>query len=314
MYPIPLYRLDMAVFFMSQTKTTQKWSLASADLRDAYTDFLLSRQAMNCTPITMTFYRFTAGKFLEWIERQGLTGPEQVAARHVRQYLAELAAAGRADTTMHDHARGIKTLLRFWHAEGYTPAPVRFEMPRLEKKRLPVLTAEQLRQIVKACNVRDKAIVLFMADSGLRRAEVIKLNWGDVDMLSGLVRVRQGKGKKDRSAVIGATTRRALLAYRRGLSPMGDIAPLFQTQTGKPFTPSGFIRIFSRLTKATGIHVTAHALRRTFAILSLRAGMSPLHLQALGGWASMDMVQHYAQMVDEDLLQAHKAHSPVDSL
>lgn len=153
---------------MPQTKTILKWSLASAALRDAYTDFLLSRQAMNCTPVTMVFYRFTAGKFLEWIERQGLTAPDEVTARYVRQYLAGLANLGRADTTMHDHARGIKTLLRFWHAEGYTPAPVRFEMPKLEKKRLLVLTAEQLRQIVKACNVRDKAIVLFMADSGAK--------------------------------------------------------------------------------------------------------------------------------------------------
>jgi integrase len=72
--------------------------------------------------------------------------------------------------------------------------------------------------------------------------------------------------------------------------------------------------MFRRLSKRTGIVVTAHALRRTFAILALRAGMNPLHLQNLGGWASLDMVQHYAQMVDEDLLQEHKAHSPIDNL
>jgi hypothetical protein len=50
---------------MPKTKTVQTWSLASLALRDAYTDFILSRQAMNCTPVTMSFYRFTAGKFLE---------------------------------------------------------------------------------------------------------------------------------------------------------------------------------------------------------------------------------------------------------
>lgn len=55
-------------------------------------------------------------------------------------------------------------------------------------------------------------------------------------------------------------------------------------------------------------------MRRTFAILSLRAGMNPLHLQTLGGWEDLEMVQHYAQMVDEDILQEHKAHSPVDNL
>jgi hypothetical protein len=55
-------------------------------------------------------------------------------------------------------------------------------------------------------------------------------------------------------------------------------------------------------------------MRRTFAILSLRAGMDALHLQALGGWASLEMVKHYAQLVDGDLLQSHKAHSPIDNL
>ncbi len=304
---------------MPRTKTTQKqaqqsrgWSLASVALHDAYTDFILSRQAMNCTSVTLSFYRFTAGKFLEWIEAQNITSPEQVTARHVRQFLAELAARELQDTTIHDYARAIKTLLRFWHAEGYTPAQVRFDMPKLAKKRLPVLTAEQLKQIVSACNVRDKAVVLFLADSGLRRAEVVNLNWNDIDMQSGRVRVREGKGRKDRTAAVGARVRRALLAYRRTLEDRDGA--VFQTRAGTRFTHGGFIRIFQRLTNKTGIHVTAHALRRTFAILALRADMRPSHLRELGGWEDLEMVTYYAQMVDDDLLREHKAHSPVDNL
>jgi integrase/recombinase XerD len=296
----------------AKTKTAHLWQLASVSLYDAYTDFILSRQAMNCTPMTLSFYRHTAGAFLQWIESQAVTDHAEITARHVRAYLAGLIALGRKDTTLHAHARAIRTLLRFWHAEGYIPSLVTFDMPRLEKKRLPVLTAHQLRQIVKACNVRDKAIVLFMVDSGLRRGEVVRLNWADVDMQTGLVRVRQGKGKKDRSAVIGATTRRALLAYRRTLADRDGV--LFQTDEGTRFTGNGLMMMFRRLQKRTGIHITAHSLRRTFTILALRAGMNALHLQNLGGWASLDMVQHYAQMVDEDLLQEHKAHSPVDNL
>jgi site-specific recombinase XerD len=42
--------------------------------------------------------------------------------------------------------------------------------------------------------------------------------------------------------------------------------------------------------------------------------MDVLHLQAMLGHESLEMTRDYAQMVDEDLLQAHKAHSPVDSL
>ena len=151
-----------------------------------------------------------------------------------------------------------------------------------------------------------------MADSGLRRAEVCTLKSKDIDMKSGLVQVKQGKGRKDRSAMISATTRRALLAYRRTLTI--DSPVLFQSRHAARFTGPGLLRICQRLTQRTGIHVTPHALRRTFAILSLRAGMKALHLQNRGGWEDLEMVQHYAQMVDDDLLAEHKAHSPVDNL
>jgi integrase/recombinase XerD len=264
---------------------------------------------MNCTPSTLEFYKHTAGAFLRWVESQGATDPAEVAARQARAYLAGLQGK---DTTLHAHARAIRTLLRFWHAEKYIPELITFDMPRLEKKRLPVLTADEIRKVVHLCNVRDRAIVLFMVDSGLRRGEVCRLNWGDCDMQSGLVRVRQGKGKKDRSAVIGARCRRALLAYRRTLDDREGV--LFQTDEGTRFTGNGLMMMFRRLSKRTGIHITAHVLRRTFAILSLRAGMDALHLQNLGGWASLAMVDHYAQMEDIDLLEAHKKHSPVDNL
>ena len=188
-------------------------------------------------------------------------------------------------------------------------------MPRIEKKRLPCLTAEQLNTVISACkSQRNKALVLFMVDSGLRRAEIIALNWDDVDITSGLVRVKRGKSGKARSAVIGANTRRALLAYRRTLESPTDNTPLFISRSGGRFTGTGVLLIFRWPTKTTGIHITPHALRRTFVILSLRAGMDVLHLQAMLGHASLDMVQHYAQMVDDDLLQAHKAHSPIDNL
>ncbi|HKI53375.1 MAG TPA: hypothetical protein VJ987_04570, partial [Anaerolineales bacterium] len=89
---------------MSQTKTTKKWTLASVELRDAYTDFILSRQAMNAQQTTLDFYRFTAGVFLEWLEVRGVTSPIEVTARYVREYIAELAGRGKADSTVWGHA------------------------------------------------------------------------------------------------------------------------------------------------------------------------------------------------------------------
>jgi len=299
----------------TKTQVKQEWHLASFALTDAYTDFVLSRQAMQCAPSTLAFYKYTAGKFLQWLEQRGATSPGELTARHVREYLAEVAANGRSDKTVNANARAIRTLVRFWHTEGYMPEAVKFAMPKIAKKRLPVLTADELTKVIAACeNPRDKSIVLFMADSGLRRAEVIALNWGDVDMQSGLIRVVRGKGGKARSAVIGANTRRALLAYRRTLTDVTDNAPMFQARGGTRFTGSGLLIVYRRLSERTGIHFSPHAMRRTFVILSLRAEMDVLHLQAMLGHSSLEMTMHYAQMVDEDLLQSHKLHSPIDNL
>jgi site-specific recombinase XerD len=56
------------------------------------------------------------------------------------------------------------------------------------------------------------------------------------------------------------------------------------------------------------------AMRRTFVILSLRAGMDVLHLQTMLGHEILEMIRHHADIVYEDLLREHKAHSPIDNL
>jgi integrase/recombinase XerD len=89
---------------------------------------------------------------------------------------------------------------------------------------------------------------------------------------------------------------------------------MIQTEDGKRFTGDGLSSLFKRLEKRLGIRFTPHSLRRTFTILSLRAGMGELHVQAMLGHSSLQMVEYYAQMVDDDLLQAHQEHSPIDNL
>ena len=119
------------------------------------------------------------------------------------------------------------------------------------------------------------------------------------------------RGGKTRSAVFGATTRWALLAYRRTGAAAG---PMFLSKRHARLTRSGIDLLFRRISKRTGIHLTPPALRRTFVILSLRARMSPTHLRALGGWSDLTMAAYYEQLEDADLLQAHHEHSPIDRL
>jgi hypothetical protein len=61
-----------------QVLTQQSGTLTSVGLADAYTDFIISRQAMQCTKATLEFYRYTAAKFLAWAETQGASEPKQI--------------------------------------------------------------------------------------------------------------------------------------------------------------------------------------------------------------------------------------------
>jgi site-specific recombinase XerD len=241
--------------------------------------------------------------------------PQQITSLHVRSLLGEMAAKEYSNSYIHSYARVIKTFVGFLLNENYIQKPIKFPMPKLEKKRMPRYSEDQVEIILKACkDKRDRAFILLMIDSGLRRAEVIALNWSDVDMSSGIVRVVRGKGGKARSVVIGIETRRALLKYRSEINSQ-DNQPVFQTRSGRRFTPSGLRSWLIRISKRAGMqNITPHALRRTFATLSIKGGMGLVHLQGLMGHACIKTTRDYIGLTDEDLVKAHEKHGPVDRM
>lgn len=299
----------MSPRFLPKPPTT----LDFPDMDDAWMNFILSRQSRRLTTSTIQFYESTAYKFLLWAEQQGIQSPRQITPLVVREYLNLLIEQGKEDTTCHGHARAIRTLMRFLYNDGICTRLVTFDMPKLTKKRLPVLNEETLRTVLKACNTRDKAIVLFIADCGIRNSELCSLNWGDINMNNGLVRIDQGKGQKDRAVVVGASARRALLQYRRTIKNRNDKTPLFLSRRGR-FTRHGLLIVFRRISQRTGIHVNPHALRRTYVILSLRNNVDPGHIQAMLGHTDLNMVYYYAQLESIDLMRIQGIASPMDGL
>jgi site-specific recombinase XerD len=279
---------------------------------ESYTDFLLSRKASLLSPKTIEFYEYTTGGFIHFLSKEGVFEPEAITTSHVRGYLSEVISRKVTSATVHAHARGTRAFLRFLYEEGYISVLINVKMPRVEQKKMRVLSPEELNQILKVCTKsRDKALMLFLVDSGMRRSEARNLNWIDVDIPSGVVNIRRSKSKKARSVFIGVKTRRALLRYRRTLSHE-DNDPVFQTQTGTRLKPSGFREVIRRISEKSDIQFSAHDLRRTFATLSLKAGMNVLHLQSLLGHSSLEMTRRYVLLVREDLGEAHREHGPID--
>ena len=293
---------------------SQNRILASDGFKEVFLDFILSRQAMMCTKNTIRQYRYLLGRAIDWFGNHGINRPEDISAHALRHFFSYLFSQGLSDSYVHTYARALKTFIRFMVEESYLSNTIRVPMPKVAEKQLLVYNEVEVKQIIKACqDKRDYAFMLLMLDSGLRNAEVRKLNWEDIDIQRGVVRVLEGKGRKFRIVAIGLNTRRALIKYSREINS-SDEKPVFQTQSGSRLTAAGLRSWMMRFSERANIHITPHALRRTFATFSIRAGMDVFQLQTLLGHSTLEMTRHYVKLVDEDLVKAHQAYGPIDNL
>lgn len=156
---------------------------------------------------------------------------------------------------------------------------------------------------------RDKALVLFLLDTGLRIGEVSRLKLADVDLQSGEVIVSPfgtGRKTKPRRVYIGQSTKRALWVYM-AKQAMDNDDPLF-------FGNSRSIRTIIRsLGERAGVsNCHPHRFRHTFAIEYLRNGGDTFTLQRLLGHSSLEMVRHYLNIVEADNKAGHLKASPAD--
>jgi integrase len=137
----------------------------------AFEDFILSREAALCSPQTIDFCRRMLKPFLT---RAKGCPP---SSRTVRELLSTVAQRGVSSATVHAHARAVRAFLRFAYEEGWIEEPVTVRMPRLEQKRMEVLSREDVNRVLDECGARDHALVMTLIDGGLRRHEALALSW-----------------------------------------------------------------------------------------------------------------------------------------
>lgn len=290
--------------------------------------FLLSRQAMRCTPKTLEHYAYTTGGFVAYLQNEGVRDVGDITPGHIRAYLVALERRGDKDTTQHAHARGIKTWLNWLVEEGDLElSPMRrVKMPRLEQRVPAPFSPEEVKRLLAGCDrrsargTRDYALVLSLLDSGLRAGELVGLRIGDVDMRSGLCTVL-GKGRKARQVRVGAKARGAIVRMlgHRPEAQVGD--PLWAAydalrgEVSGALSLSGLQSMLWRLGQRVGVTPCApHRFRRTFALWCLRDGMDLHSLRLLMGHSDLTVLQRYLALAGEDIERAHAAHSPADRL
>ena len=157
--------------------------------------------------------------------------------------------------------------------------------------------------------------MMMLIDSGMRVSELIELKVSDVNMDTGSILIRNGKGGKQRVVRIGARTQKVLWRYLT-LFRKDESDLVFVSRTAQPLTVNAVQRLISRLGRSAGIPgVHVHRLRHTFAISFLRAGGDIFSLKYLLGHSSLTMVSNYLGSLNaDDAARAHKRCSPLDNI
>jgi len=267
---------------------------------------------------TLVAYQNDLSQFIEAMEARvpSLTDWSCVSKDIIVEYLTQLRERGYASSTIARKIAALKSFFHFLVSEGVigeNPA-AKLDSPRV-KKRLPhTLSGEEVERLLSAPThetgpkaQRDTALLELLYATGMRVTELVTLNLDDVNLTAGIVRVRRGKGNKERIIPIHERAVSALRTYiEQGrpalVRPGMDTQALFLNHRGQQITRQGMWLILKEYAQAAGIQttVTPHTLRHSFATHLLESRKATLaDVQHFLGHANISTTQIYTQVTSE---------------
>ncbi len=288
---------------------------------DLIRGFELSLGASGRSPKTLRSYTDSIKALSAFARHEGLPPLAVMDREHVRFWLVSLHDKGNKPGTVHLRYRGLNRFFRWCvEEEERQDNPMdRIDPPRIPSTIQPYYSPEGLQKVLKLIgrrtryDLRDKAIILTLFDTGVRSAELSgmrehDLDWGDRTILV------TGKGGKQRRVSIGHVAAQAIERYLRKRAVKSDW--LWLASGNRPLANNGLRMMLDRRFQRAGVEFRgAHAFRRGFAMDYLAAGGQEGDLKELGGWENYAMVSRYARAnAGERAIAAHKKLSPGDRL
>lgn len=289
---------------------------------EAVAAFLRDARSRNCSPTTIAGYRgyLTGPRANQFVRDYRIEKVADITADRLRRFQVELLDAGLSAGTAATFHRVLRNFLGFCTRERYgvTADALTVAGPRQSLTEPEVFTEAEEKVLLEACSSsRDRMLIDFMLRTGLRRTEIMTVTVDDIieGPQGAFVRVRQGKGRKDRIVPLDTgrdAFSKRLLAYIRSERPRDTpdrhlwLSVRRDAITGQhmPITADGLHSLLRRLETITGVHVHPHKFRHTFATRALAAGIDSLVLQRALGHSTLTMVNRYVHFQSGDLLRA----------
>ncbi len=229
--------------------------------------------------------------------------PEVLGEKEIKQYLHFLMMKANMSQSYNSQAYSAlkflyeTTLKRDWDG---------FKIPRSKKsKKLPiVLSREEIKRIfVVTKNLKHRAILMTIYGAGLRISEAANLRVSDIDSNRMQLRIRGGKGNKDRYTLLSKTNLKILREYWNEFRPKEYLFPGIDKNI--PINSRTIQKVFKQVIHKAGItkDVTVHTLRHSFATHLLDAGADVFHIQNLMGHTSVRTTTVYLHISRQDSLK-----------
>lgn len=221
--------------------------------------------------------------------------PDQLDSNHMRSYLLYVARC-KSEASMRNMCAALRflygvTLDKDWKI-------LRDPFPKCPKKLPVVLSIQEVAEFLDSFkNPTYRAIAMTAYSAGLRASEVVNLKIADIDSQRMQIRVRQGKGSKDRYVMLSPNLLILLREYWRKENPGHDW--LFPGQKpGTHITQEAALNACKRAAKASTVskHLTLHTLRHSFATHLLENGADIRLVQVLLGHRSLQSTALYTHV------------------
>ncbi|HCT64807.1 MAG TPA: integrase [Lachnospiraceae bacterium] len=189
------------------------------------------------------------------------------------------------------------------------------QIPRHRRKRKfpDILTQEEIQTLFTACdNLRDKCILMTIYGAGLRLNEVVCLKVSDIKSDKMQLLIRNGKGGKDRYALLSQSNLEILRDYWKAYLPKEWLF-YSRVNSATHITSRAVQNIFHKYLKKSRItkNVTVHILRHSFATHLLESGTNIFHIKQLLGHSDISSTCFYLHLLNIESLNAT---SPLDML
>jgi integrase/recombinase XerD len=226
--------------------------------------------------------------------------PDQAEPEDLRRYQLRLAAQGASPAKMNAAVSALRFFFRVTLGrQGYGE---RLATVRKEDRLPEVLSPEEVALLLHcAPSLKHKAALSVAYGCGLRVSEITHLKVGDIDSARMLVRVEQGKGRKDRYVMLAPDLLELLRRWWRSARPMGWLFP--SRDPGQPVTTRQLDRACKAAAQAAGLdkRVSMHTLRHSFATHLLERKTDVRVIQALLGHKKLDTTARYTRVAIKTL-------------